>query len=112
MRMWKGAATNHGVFRKNGRRIVVREREREEKRSFPLYFTLRFLSGKVKEGAWNGPSNRINPRPVNPFIGAANPATGHERGCLQRGRIREARLYPFPMREAKEKVIERRPAGI
>lgn len=29
-----------------------------------------------------GPSNGINPRPVNPFIGAANPATGHERGCL------------------------------
>lgn len=27
----------------------------------------------------NGPSNRINPRPVNPFIGVANPVTGHER---------------------------------
>lgn len=33
----------------------------------------------------NGPSNRINPRPVNPFIGAANPATGYERGCLLAG---------------------------
>lgn len=29
----------------------------------------------------SGPSTRINPRSVNPFIGAANPATGHKGGC-------------------------------
>lgn len=38
--------------------------------------------GAVDRGCEDGPSNGINPRPVNPFIGAANPATGHERGCL------------------------------
>lgn len=34
----------------------------------------------------SGPSNRINPRPVNPFIGAANPATGYEREGARRTR--------------------------
>lgn len=37
----------------------------------------------------NGPSTRINPRSVNPFIGAAYPATGHEGGCLPGPGIRE-----------------------
>ena len=49
-------------------------------------------------GCENGPPNGINPRPVNPFIGAANPATGHERGCLLDPRIRGL-IYPTRERE-------------
>ena len=57
----------------------------------------------MDRGCENGPPNGINPRPVNPFIGAANPATGHERGCLLDPRIRGL-IYPTRERERKRET--------
>ena len=42
--------------------------------------------GRKRTKRENDPSNRINPRPINPFIGPANPAMGQIEGCSRQTR--------------------------
>lgn len=62
-----GQATNQGTRRKE-------INKRNDQGFFERTKTSRWC---LRAKCENGSSNRINPRPFNPFIGAANPATAY-----------------------------------